>query len=213
MRNASLKAKLGMGFASLLIVLVAMGFVAYKSIAQMAEISERVDTVMVKKDMTSEIEAAVEKQSTGLRGFLMTGKADLLQHDEEGKREFAENMDGLAKLLVIEEGRRLHAEIRRNYDEFRATSDHEIELRRAGKTKEATELMFSAPTAEIRTNLRKAVADMKKLQDRLKEEALKNQAAVETRVRLTVMILAMGGVLAGLVLATLLTRSDSGNCG
>jgi methyl-accepting chemotaxis protein len=207
MRNSILKAKLGMGFGSVLIVLVAMGFVAYKSIAQMAEISERVDAVMVKKDMASQMEAAVEKQSTALRGFLITGKEDLLQQEEEGKREFAENMDSLGKLLSTEEGKRLHAEIRRNYDGFRATADQEIELRRAGKTKKATGLIFSAPTAEIRANLRKAVADMKKLQDKLKEEALKNQAAVETRVRLTVMILAIVGVLAGLVLAALLTRS------
>ena len=113
MNNASLKMKLGLGFGSLLVFIVAMGVVAYNSVGQLADLSNQVDTTMTKKDMSSLIEAAMERQSTGVRGFLISGKEDTLAHDEEGKREFAENMDGLSKLLVTEEGKRLQAEIGR----------------------------------------------------------------------------------------------------
>ena len=71
---------------------------AYNSFGQLVNVSRRVDLIMVKKDMSSRIEASIEKQSTGIRGFLLAGREDLLQQDEEGKQAFAENMDKLAKL-------------------------------------------------------------------------------------------------------------------
>ena len=97
MNKLSLKMKLGLGFGSLLIILLAMGLMAYSSVGRLADISHRVDLVMTKKDLSSQIEAAIEKQSTGIRGFLLAGKEDLLKQDEDGKREFADNMEKLAQ--------------------------------------------------------------------------------------------------------------------
>ena len=42
------------------------------------------------------------------------------------------------------------------YDEFRAVSDHEIQLRRAGNEKEAAELAFSPQTTSTRNQMHKA---------------------------------------------------------
>jgi methyl-accepting chemotaxis protein len=209
MNKLSLKTKLGMGFGSLLIILTAMALVAYNAVGQLGQISERVDEVMTKKDMSSQIEASIEKQTTGIRGFLLAGREDLLKHDEEGKQEFAENMNGLGRLLVNEEGKRLHAEIRSSYDEFRALADREIELRRAGKTQEAEELVFSPQTGEVRNRLRKEVADLVALENKIKEDILKEQAGVESRVRLMVVALALVGMVIGLAVAVFMTRSIS----
>jgi methyl-accepting chemotaxis protein len=207
LNKLSLKVKLGFGFGTLLVILVAMGFVAYNSAGQLADIASRVDDIMTKKDLSSQIEGAIEKQTTGVRGFLLAGKEDLLKHDEEGKQEFTDNMDKLAKLLSTEEGKRLHQEIHRLYQEFRAICDREIQLRRAGKGKEAEALAFSPQTGETRTQLRKAVADMQALEDKIKEEILKEQAAIESRVRLLVIMLAILGVAIGLGMSILVTRS------
>ena len=208
MNKLSLKMKLGLGFGSLLIILLAMGLMAYSSVGRLADISHRVDLVMTKKDLSSQIEAAIEKQSTGIRGFLLAGKEDLLKQDEDGKREFADNMEKLAQqLLTYEEGKKIQAEIRSGYDEFRAASDREIQLRRAGKTKEAVALMFGSQMTATRNQLRKAVADMVAFQDKLKEDILKEQAAVESRVRFIVMMLASAGIVVGLAIALLITRS------
>jgi methyl-accepting chemotaxis protein len=210
MNNLSLKMKLVVGFGTLLTTLAAMGLVAYTSFGQLAAMSQRVDLILTKKDLSSQIEASVEKQSTGIRGFLLTGREDLLQHDEDGKKEFAENMENLAKLLVTDEGERLHAEIRRNYDEFRATADHEIQLRRAGNAKAAVELAFNSQTSDTRTRLRQAVADLVVLEGKLKDEASKEQAAVQARSVLLVVALALVGVVFGLAVAVVITRSITG---
>ncbi|MGA7078241.1 MAG: methyl-accepting chemotaxis protein [Terriglobales bacterium] len=209
MQKMSLKTKLAVGFGSLLIILTAMGVVAFKAVGQLAEISNRVDEIMTKKDMSSQIEAAMEKQTTGIRGFLLAGREDLLKHDDEGKAEFAENMDRLGKLLVTEEGKRLHAEILKSNDEYRAIADREIELRRTGKAKDAEELAFSPQTGEVRSRLRKEVADLVVLENKIKEDILKEQTGVESRVRFIVVGLALVGMGIGLAVAVFMTRSIS----
>jgi methyl-accepting chemotaxis protein len=207
MNRLSLKMKLGAGFGSLLLILAVMGMVAYNAVGELTEISDRVVKMMTKKDMASQIEASVEKQSTGIRGFLLAGKEDLLKHDEEGKEEYSENVEKLRQTIVTEEGKRLLAEIQRSYGEFRSRADQEIELRRAGKSKEAEELAFSPETSGIRTSLRAAVGDLVHLEEKLKDDLLKEQSAAESRVRWIVVALAIAGLAVGTLLAVLVGRS------
>ena len=91
--------KLGLGFGSLLLILMVLGVVAYDSVGQLADISDQVDKIMAKKDMASQIEAGIEKQTTAVRDFLLAPKEDLLKHDEDGKKQYTENMEKLGKLL------------------------------------------------------------------------------------------------------------------
>jgi methyl-accepting chemotaxis protein len=210
MRKLTLKMKLGFGFGSLLLILVTLGFVASGTVSWLAEISGRVDSMMTKKDTASQIEAEIEKQTTGIRGFLLSGREDVLKIDDQGKQEFNENMDRLQKTIVTEEGKRLHLEIRRTFDEYRAIADREIELRRAGKTNDAVELAFSPATSAARTHLRQAVADFNALEYRLKDKFLVEQSAAESRSRSVIWMLAVAGVAIGLAVAVLMTRSITG---
>ncbi len=207
MNRLSLKMKLGAGFGALLLILAAMGYAAYTSVGQLTEISNRVVLMMTKKDMSSQVEAAIEKQTTGIRGYLLAGREDLLKIDLEGKNEFSENMEKLQEAIVTDEGKRLHAEIHRYYGEYRAIADREIELRRAGNAKEAEELAFSASTGEKRTQLRNSINDLVNLENRLKDELLKEQSAAESRLRLVVTALALAGLVVGLVVSILVTRA------
>jgi len=207
MNKLSLRMKLGGGFGILLILLVATGFVAYNAVGQLADISNRVDEIMLKKDMASQIEAAIEKQTTGVRGFLLAGKEDLLKHDEEGKQEFSDNMDRLGKILTTEEGKRLHAEIQRSYNEFRNFADREVELRRAGKLKDAEAVMMAPQTMEVRAQLRKNLADLIALESKLKEQLTGEQSAIESHARSLVLMLALTGIAVGLLVGILVTRS------
>jgi len=210
MNKLSLRMKLGLGFGSLLLILAAMGFLSYISVGRLSDSADHADRIMVKAALTSEIEAAVEKQTTGVRGFLLAGREDLLKHDQEGKRQFAESMDQLGKLLEIEEGKRVQAEIRRSYEIFRANSDREIALRRAGKLKEAEAVMFGVQMTEARNQLRKAVADMTALQTQLKDRVVREQDAMESHIRWLVVILGCAGMAVGLGIAMWIGGSISG---
>jgi methyl-accepting chemotaxis protein len=210
MNKLSLKMKLGLGFGSLLLILVAMGFVANGTVSRLADISGRAEGMMTQKDTASQIEAEIEKQTTGIRGFLLTGREDLLKIDDQGKQEFNENMGLLQKTIASEEGKQLHADIRRAFDEYRAIADREIELRRGGKTSEAVELAFSPPTIEVRTHLRKAVVDFNALEAKLKDELLAEQTAAESRARSVIWMLAVAGIGIGLTVTILIIRSITG---
>src|SRR5689334_18675024 len=90
MSRMSLKMKLGVGFGTLLVILAVMGVVGYRAVSQLVEIGGETEQLMVKKDMASDLDGAIEKQTTAVRGFLLVGREDLLKHDEEGKQEYAE---------------------------------------------------------------------------------------------------------------------------
>jgi methyl-accepting chemotaxis protein len=207
MNKLTLKMKLGLGFGTLLVILLISGVVAVSSVGQLADISARADQIMAKKDMASQIEAGIEKQTTAIRGFLLAPKEDLLKHDEDGKKQYAENMDKLAKLLDHQEAKQLFAEIQGNYGLFRANCDREIELQRAHKTKDALAVVFSPQTGEIRTRLRTEIAQMSGFQDTLRVEILKEQSTIESRVRWLVIVLGVVGTVVGIGIATLITRS------
>src|SRR5882757_2569556 len=156
MKKLSLRMKLGLGSGNLLLFLAAMGYLAYSSVGQLADMAARADEVMVKTNLASQVEAAMEKQSAAIRGFLLVGKEELLKRDEEGKQQFAESMDKLSKLLALEESKKLQTEIRQLYVPLRANSNREIELRRAGKLKEAEAIMFSPRMNEARGQIHRA---------------------------------------------------------
>jgi methyl-accepting chemotaxis protein len=207
MSKLSLRMKLGVGLGSPLAILVAIGIVAYNSIGQLGDLSERVEDVTARQDMSSKLETAVEKQTSGVRGFLLTGDNDRLKYDEEGKQEFTDNLDKLGKKLDTEEGKKLHGKISHAYGDFRLTVDREIQLRRAGKGHEAIELAFSPKTNEVRAQLRNAVKDLAALEDKLHGEIVIDQNAAESRARSVIRILAFAGIALGLGVAILIIRS------
>src|ERR1700730_10085568 len=112
MNKLSLRMKLGLSSGNLLLFLAAMGYLAYNSVGQLAEITARADQVMVKTDLASQLVAATETQTAGIRGFLIAGKQDFLKDDQRGKQQFAESMDKVGKLPAFEESKKFQAEIR-----------------------------------------------------------------------------------------------------
>ena len=207
MSKLTLKMKLGVGFGALLILMLVMGFAAYNMVGRLSEQGDRVVSNMTKKELTVQIDNALELQTSGVRGYLLTGNEDMLQRNEEGKQQFDEKMTGLEKMLVTEQGKKLSGHIRQSTDEFRSIMAHDIQLRRAGKVKEASALAFSLHTGELRTDLEKTIDDLLALEDKLKTDALKEQDATESSTRLLVLSLALVGLLVGVVVAFLIARS------
>lgn len=77
MSRMSLKMKLGVGFGTLLVILALMGVVGYRALTQLVDAAHEVDQIMAKQDMATTVEEAVEKQTTGVRGFLLLGREDI----------------------------------------------------------------------------------------------------------------------------------------
>ena len=127
----------------ILLILATLGIISYWTIGNLVETASETESRMTKKTLAYSLESGIEKQTTGVRGFLMAGKEDLLKHDEEGKQNYREAITQLQNTVVTEQGKRLLGDIVHNYEGYRAIVDQEIQLKRANKGAEAISLGFS----------------------------------------------------------------------
>ena len=173
MNKLSLKMKLALGFGSLLLILACVGGTGYYATYRISAANETAVDNLSKSNLSAQMQGAIEKQTTGVRGFLLAGREDLLKHDQDGQAEYKEASETLGKRLVNEKGRKLFEEISGEYHTFRGICDKEIELRRAGKGAEAEQLAFSPQTTEVRTKLRSKLTELDDLEDTLAQEGVK----------------------------------------
>lgn len=209
MKNLSIRMKLTAGFGVVLLLLGTVGFFSYTTISQLSGMSGQVDERGMKVERSYAIEAAIEQQTAGVRGFLLAGGEDLLKQDENGKNQYHDELTILLNTVGTDAGKRALSEIPRAYDAYRSVLDLEVQLRRAGKTTDATSLASSAHTSELRAELRKAVHDFILDQQQKKGEVLKQQAAIEKNAGIFVAVLSLAALALGTVATLFLSRSLS----
>jgi methyl-accepting chemotaxis protein len=209
MRNMSLRIKLTAGFGVILLVLAVVGFFSYTTIGQVSVLSGQIDERGMKVEKSYAIEAAIEEQTAGVRGFLLAGREELLKQDEGGQREYHEDLTILLNTVRTDAGKRALAEIPRSYDAYRLVLDQGVQLRRTSKTKDAANLASSPHTSALRADLRTAVNDFIVYQQQKKAEVLKQQASIEKRAEIFVALLSLAALALGTVAALYLSRSLS----
>jgi methyl-accepting chemotaxis protein len=209
----SLKMKLALGFGSLLVILTFVGGTGYYATFRISGSTDTVVANLTKANLSSSMQTSIEKQTTGVRGFLLAGKEDLLRHDQEGQTEYKDAADQLTKMLVIEKEKKDFEEISAGYRTFRSICDKEIELRRAGKSAAAQQLAFSPETATVRNTLRDNIVGLDKLIDDLASDALKDGDAIESGSRLIILAGSIIGFIIGIIVAVLIVRSITHSIG
>jgi methyl-accepting chemotaxis protein len=209
MNKLSLKMKLGVGFGAVLLILAVMGFVAYRTVDKLDLLSNEVEERTHKVALAATINLAVMKESSGARGFLLLSQEDTLQRFEAGKREYKESVDALAGITRSEEGKKILAELERTYDAFLAPTEKYIELHRAGKTKEALDVVGQAAAAN--KELVKAVDVFVAHEEKATKELVAEQNATENGARTMILSLAVVGILVGLGITVLIVRSITGS--
>ena len=205
-RKLSLKMKLSLGFGTAVLLLVVTGFIGYSATGRMSDANDRATGAMEKAKASVGLTAAIEKQTTGIRGFLLKGDEALLKHDNEGLQEFREAMELMQAKVATEEGKKILGDIRSSFSEYRKIADEEIALQRAGKHKEAVELGFSAQTGEKRNALRAALAAMEAFQDKRAAAAIEDGNRVEGSTRVLLISCALAGCIIAMLIALALVR-------
>jgi methyl-accepting chemotaxis protein len=205
----SVKGKLMLGFGVLLVILAVLSIGAYRTLLSLNQAADAVEMRNQQEKLAASIPAAVMKQSSGTRGFLLSGQETALARDEEGKREFQESMDKLASMIGTDEGKSLLSEMQRSFGPFRAVADKEINLKRAGKEKEMVEVM-STQAGAASAAVDKATADFLAYTDRKKRESDETQNAGVSRGKVLIFSLCSVGIVVGFLVATLISRSLTG---
>ena len=210
MNKMSLKMKLGMGFGVLLVVTLVVAGTSFRAIAKIDAVTDVAVGHLEGKSLSNAIDSDVNAQSAAVRGFLLTGEETSLTGLEQQRKEFAEHMDAVAKLVDTEEGKKMHARIQNAQDHYSSVVSQEIELRRKGQTKEAVALAFSPQTQETKKELTSSLEEYAALSDKLQSAALEEQNAIVASSKTMGLVLTAVALIVGVVVALFLTRSITG---
>jgi methyl-accepting chemotaxis protein len=209
LNGLSLRMKLGVGFGLPLAILVVLGMAAYHTILNLNEAGNEVDRETAETDLATSLEISAMKESSAIRGYLLTGEEKMLVRDEQGKREIRQAIDNLAPLVKSQEGKRMYAEIQRTYEVFRAAADREIQFRREGKMKEALDVM-STQTAPAFQALDDATGAFTDHLTKTKAQVDQTQNTEVANGKILILGLCAAGMVLGLVVALMISQSITG---
>ncbi|HUA16178.1 MAG TPA: methyl-accepting chemotaxis protein [Verrucomicrobiae bacterium] len=207
MMRASLRTKLMAGFGVLILALASCCVVGFVSIAKLSTATSTLDAALVKQKSVLGMELAVEEQRAGVRAFLL-GNPNL-DELEEGRRNSQTAADRLSSLLRTDEGKALFASLAQANAGYEHTLDRVIELRRAGKTKEAIALNWGPEANRDRTAVNAAFQTMAERQQNNENKATSEQHAAENQARWLLAIFAAAGLISGVAISILVSRAVS----
>ena len=204
MGELGLRAKLGIGFGTLLLIVMLLGALGYRSALTTESISRDVQLNSTIKDLSFAVRLAIEKEKVGNRDALLNGDTTYLN---AAKTEFQARMEALSPLLSSEEGRRLFADVERANAAYCTLGTEAVALHRAGKSKDAINRFYRPDIQLARTNLNKGSSDLVDLYESLKAKAVDRQSASDSSTKSELMILICLGLLLGVATSFLIARS------
>ncbi len=203
----SIKLKLGISFGVLLVIMATMAVVSDIAIGQLSRLTDEEIKQLEKVEYANVMDNDVEQQTSSTRGFVIGGKEETLKRREDGAAEFSQVAAKIGAMLQTARGKALFAHIQEKAAELRGIQDRAVELRRAGKTKEAGELLFTAQASQVREDLEKSIDDLVSICNKLRNDATDVHEATEARTVRMLLALAGVGLLVGIVVAVGMSRA------
>jgi len=205
----SIRLRLVLGFAAVVVIGAITGTVGYQSTFRMSDQADGIAAGAMKQNLTMEMEWSLAEESAAARGYLLTGDAGQRTLFEAASEHFGESAGKLSGMRLSAEERNWLEQLDRAHEENLATRRSAMELRVAGRRAQAAALDLSPA---LNARLAQAVALMDKL-DNSSDEAMRQSMAghdaVEVEVRRTILLVGLAGVLSGIVCAWLIAQSIS----
>ena len=209
MRNVTMKMKLIGGFGALLVLMLALGLVSYYSLFHLDDIADSALLQMKKQALFITAAMDIQEQSNAVRGYLLTGQQDMLTQLEEQQNEFRQHMGQIAEMHLTERGKQLHTTVVERERVLAQILRKEIEMRQAGRTKEAVDLAFSPETLQVRQELNAAAKEFTALADDLASKGADEQNATGDHAKIVIIAMVAAGIALGLIVSFVVTRSLS----
>ena len=207
MKNISLKVKLAGGFGILLLIMAVMGVSGYNSINKLSVLADEITKQMSKKQMALQIDSGLELQISSTRGYVLSGKEELLKRRDQGVEQYNDQTEKLGSLLQTEAGKALARRMQSEGKQLQDLQERSVELRRAGNGKAATDLLFGDELSRLRADLEKSTDEMTGLIDKLQQKAISEREETETATVHRIEVLMAVALLVGLGVAVLIVTS------
>jgi len=211
MRTLSLRMKLGVGFGTLLLILVVVGVVSYASLQKTVELSIMAGDKDRAVIILRTIEARINDQKAEVRGFLLDdSRQEELDRYANNTRILADNLSQLESLILTDKGKQMLAQIREGSEGYGRAMAQVIELQRSGKPKEAVQLLYQPQTVALRDQTAKAVTALIERGEELAASTRQDQKAAESRAVTLLLAFVIAGLIVGFAMTLYIARNITG---
>jgi len=211
MRKLSLGMKLGVGFGTLLLILVVVGVVSYASLQKVVELSGTAGDKDRAVIILRTIEARINDQKAEVRGFLLDdSRQEELERYANNSRILAENFSQLESLILTDKGKQMLAQVREGSEAYRRAMGQVIELQRSGKPKEAVQLLYQPQTVALRDQMAKALVALIERGEELAASTRQDEEAAESRAVTLLLAFVIAGLIVGFAMNVYIARNITG---
>ncbi len=149
------------GFALAFLAVILIGLFSYRSLENRASSAERVTHTLAIREQIATLLATLRDAETGQRGYLLTGVESYLDPYTKAQGALVPQFKSLRALIQDSpvQKERLEA-LQRFINEKMTELEQTIDLRRAGKTQAALELVRTDRGKELMDRVRATVAEM-----------------------------------------------------
>ena len=209
--NMKIGLRLGLGFGLVLALMVALALVG---LSRMAEIQRALDDIvldnMVKIKHIREMREQVQTIAIAVRNVVLVTDEESMAAEakriDKAREEYSENAKKLTTMVTSEQGKALLAKIEDERTTTQPLVDKAVQLGRANKNVEATQVLLK----EVRPSQRKwldILDEMLTLQDKRTTASVDAATASYESARSLVISLALAAVVLGALIAWFITRS------
>jgi len=210
--NLKIGVRLGLGFAILVMLLIATGFLGGNRLASLnGEMSMVVNETYPKTVYANDIIIQENLIIRATRNLLLMSDPEQIKAQSAifppAFQAVATDMDKLDKGIKSERGRELFKEIQRSRTEYVAASDQVLKNIAAGEKDKALALLFAGGTFDLQQKYMKSLTELIKYQDKLMKDA---GALVEQQYRSAlnlIILLTATALLVAMAIAYFITRS------
>ena len=204
MGKLSLKMQLGVGFGALVATVAVMGIVGFRAAVTTEGLVQTVEFNSKNKDLTLGLQLLLETENVADRDALLSGHAEKLA---AARAKFQQRMDELKPLLSTPESQKLFADISDDSIAYNAIVDRVLAADKSGNMQEAVEYGSKAQAA--RSKLEDSTKGLVDWYAGLAAAAIQQETASARGAKALLLILALAGLAAGIVVAGVITRSIS----
>jgi methyl-accepting chemotaxis protein len=202
---SSVRNKLVLGFGTLIGITLVLGLAAYHNIVVLDDNADEVARKNSERDLTAQAYEAAAKESSGVRGFLLTSDERVLEQFETGKAKYSESMGQLPPFVHSEEGKRLVANIQSTHAAYIAIEEREIQFAKAKNSKEAFNVMYTEAIPAFQA-FEAAMGEFKTDLDTSLKAVNDEQNKTVSHYKLLIVMLCVTGTLMGLLMGAVIER-------
>jgi len=206
----SISRKLWLGFSFVLALLLAIGVAGYRASYRMSDAADAIAGNAQAQNGNMEMEWALASESEAVRGYLLTGNAELLDRAAAHRAHFDASAKDVAKQLTTPEQNAALDKVMAARAPVEADLEKAISLRKSGDQQGAVQAIFGAEAQARSAAAWQAMQAVDDMGDTYVAAAEKAHDTAESQSRLIVLIVGAVALICGIACAWFIRRSIIG---